>query len=310
MRASELAEPPDLGLGLVERARRCRAPAAGGSVRRRRACGAIAAQSSSSAGASRTSWPGSRTQAPSSATCPARAIACSSAAKAGAGSRGSSPPRRRSMPMPDEVRVLGVEGVERGEERALQPLRRRRATSPTAPPRASMRTRPAVSSARRAAREAAVAGEGVRVEVEGRAVEERGERGGGVGDGVRLELGEALGRAAAARGRRAGRGRRRRRGCGGRWCRGSRSGRRRRRRSAGRGRAGRSRRSPGAIGRSPRRTTRAVTSAVPWCRWTGSHWVTGRVSLGQHAEFGVDAVGRRVQRWGEHHVAAARARPG
>ena len=57
---------------------------------RRRAAAGFGSTVFSSAGVSRTAWPGSRTQAPSSAMSRARASVCSMARKAGAGSRGSS----------------------------------------------------------------------------------------------------------------------------------------------------------------------------------------------------------------------------
>ena len=161
--------------------------------------GTISSHSSSSSGDRRTSWPGSRTQAPSSATRPARACGLQ---QRGEGRRGQARLERGPQALhadADEVGVLGMEGLERGDDARAAAGRRSRATSRAAGRAPRCARCPSAASA--SAAKAAVAGEGVGVEVVRRPGEQRRERRRGVGDRVRVELGEALGRAAAAGGR-------------------------------------------------------------------------------------------------------------
>ena len=145
----------------------------------------------------------------------------------------------------------------------------------------------------------------------GRAGEEGGERGRGVGDGVGRELGEPLracgaGAAGARRSRKLPPPMVR-------WALVSRM--TKRSPASGRDRAVEDELDEAALAGRDRRGRRGgrrapVTSAVPWCRWTGSHWATGRGSPGEHAELGVDPVGRRVQPGVDDHVAAGDGVPG
>ena len=187
MSASGAVERP----GDVAHARRAEALGAPSS-------GWIRLHSFSSAGVSRTAWPGSRTQAPSSATV---VRARERLQHRDEGRRRKARLELQPQPLAARCRQdrdCAVEGLERREQRAPEP-------QPDGRRQAERRAGDADHGIARRHRvdvgcgERAVARKRRKIDMPRRAIEQRRERGLRVLDRVRVELREALGRAALAR---------------------------------------------------------------------------------------------------------------